>query len=202
MKKLSLILLMTTGLFCASFGQTEVVNDILSAGPKKEGVYMTFAEFRTNSPSVKGEIKVSENGNWFRVLDTSNGKYEKMKSKAWGACVNDTVYIYLPETHGPQSPHIYPLQILGRYCYFEESGMAVHNLGAVTSQGTITAQYILNINNGQVYKLSNRLMEEILQKDPELQKEFKARKSQDIPFMEYIRKLNVSRSGDVKPVSQ
>ena len=201
MKNLLLSLCLTTSIVYINYGQAETSNDIIASGVKQQGIYMNFAEFRSNSPSVKGEINVSENGNWFRILDPSTGKYEKMKAEAWGACINDTIYIYLPETHGPQSPHIYPLQILGRYCYFEESGMAVYNLGGVTTQGTITAQYILNINNGQVYKLNRRLMEEILQKDPQLLKEFHAQKSQDIPFIAYVRKLNVSRSADIKPVS-
>jgi hypothetical protein len=201
MKKLLLSLCLTIGIVYLNYGQAET-NDIIASAVKQEGIYMSFAEFRTNSPSVKGKIKVSDNGNWFRILDPSTGKYEKMKRQAWGACINDSVYIYLPDTHGPQSPHIYPLQIVGRYCYFEESGIAVYNLGGVTTQGSITAEYVLNINNGQIYKLTKKLMEEILQKDPELLKEFKARKSNDINFSEYIRKLNASRRGDIKPLSQ
>jgi hypothetical protein len=176
----------------------EITNDILTSSEKRDGVYLTFHEFRTNSPSLPGEVIVTNNR--LKMRNTSSGKFENIKKDFWGACRNDTVYIFLKDTHGPQSPHIFPLQIIGRYCYFKEVGLAVYTMGSAMTQGTVEAQYVLNINNGQTYKLSRKVMMDILQKDERLLKEFEAENGVSDVFKKYIVLVNASRKADIKDI--
>jgi hypothetical protein len=181
--------------FAASSQDT--LNDILTTQKKREGVYRTFKEFRTNSPSIQGKVKVTNNR--FKQFNAKKDRYENIAGEFWGACKNDTVYIFLKETKGPNSPHIYPMLVIGRYAYFKEQGPAAYGLGDVMHQGLVEAEYVVNINNGQLFRITNSVMKDILQKDPKLLEEFKSEEVKDDTYRKYILKVNESRRDDIKP---
>ena len=87
-----------------SYAQDVEPDDILLASKKRDGVYRSFREFRSNSPSITGQLKITANR--VKVLDERSGKYENVNEDFWGACRNDTIYVYLEETATAQSPHI------------------------------------------------------------------------------------------------
>lgn len=195
-------LLTTVVLSCLmsyTYGQGDESNDILTTTTKRNGLYKTYAEFRTNSPSVVGSLRMTNHK--IKVLDEKTGKYENVKGDYWGACSNDTIYVLLMQPATQQSPHIYPLEFIGRYCYFSDRGMytqMVSNAGMYT--GSYSAEYVVNINNGQIYKLDKKLMRAILEKDPELLAQYEKEEWKSQVFKDYILLINERRSNDIKPV--
>lgn len=183
----------------AAIAQQNSYGDIISAADRKPGVYRTFKEFRANSPGLTGTLKVTRNR--VRILNEGSGKYEAVKGEFWGACVNDSIYVFLKETATAQSPHLYPLEFIGRYCYFVDAGTYTQMSGSGTYTGAYLAQYIVNINNGVIYKLDKKTMRTILEKDSELLQEFENENSKQEVFRDYIIKINQRRAGDIKPVN-
>src|SRR5690349_16933197 len=106
-------------------------NDILKAKQKQNGGYRTFKEFRTNSPSIQGQLDIS--GKFLRVLNPTSNEYEKIKGEVYGACLNDTIYILLKDP-ATGAPRFRQLDIIGRFCHFIDSGKLITNGGG--SSGT------------------------------------------------------------------
>ena len=174
--------------------------DILTATKKASGVYRTFKEFRTNSPSITGQIKVTQKK--VKLLNDQTGEYETYKGEKWGACVNDTVYFFQERLEVRNKPHFYKFKFLGRYCFFEDYGMYTIVPGVGAPLYPYDFEFVLNINNGKLYKLDKKIMRTILSKDQELLTEFERELFKGRSFEEYIRKFNERNLQDIKPVSQ
>lgn len=186
-------------LVLCAFGQGDESDDILTTSTKRNGLYKTYSEFRTNSPSVVGSLKVTNHK--IKILDEKTGKYENVKGDYWGACTNDTIYVLLMQPATQQSPHIYPLEFIGRYCYFSERGAYTQmTASGGMYTGGYSAEYVVNINNGQIYKLDKKLMRAILEKDPELLERYEKEEWKSEVFKDYILKINERRTDDIKIV--
>lgn len=183
----------------AAIAQQTTLDDIISVEDRKPGVYRTFKEFRANSPGLTGTLKVTRNR--VRILNEISGRYEAVKGEFWGSCVNDSIYVFLKETATAQSPHLYPLEFIGRYCYFVDTGAYTQMTGGGTYTGGYLAQYIVNINNGVIYKLDKKIMRTLLEKDSDLLQEFENESSKQEVFRDYIIKINQRRAGDIKAVN-
>lgn len=184
-------------------GQDENEKDILLVTEKENGVYQTFKEFRTNSPSIKGTLKITNHR--IKILNERTGKFESIKESFWGACVNDTIYVYLKDIQTVESPHIYSLDFLGRYCYFSDYRISKTYASMSGSTGTWASiedkiEYIININNGLIYKIDKQLMRQILSKDSDLLNKFENENNKRQVFREYIEILNSRRLEDIKPI--
>ena len=184
------------------FGQNNnKERDILLATKKEDGVYKTFIEFRTNSPSIKGTLKITNHK--IKLLNEQTNKFVNIRESYWGACLNDTVYVFLDDPHTAQSPHIYTLDLLGRYCYFSDYGVyTTMTPGLAWNSSSYKAEYVININNGIIYKIDKKLMREILSKDPNLLNEFEAESNKRQVFKKYIEIINTKRTGDIKPLTE
>lgn len=174
--------------------------DILTTTKKVNGIYKTFKEFRTNSPSITGEIKVTQKK--VKLLNSQTGKYEVYKGEKWGACVNDSVYFFQERLEVRNKPHFYKFKFLGRYCFFEDYGMYTIVPGVASPLHPYDFEFVLNINNGKPYKLDKKTMRTILSKDPELLAEFEKESFKGWSFEEYIRKFNERNPQDIKPIAE
>jgi len=176
-------------------------HDILRAAQKISGVYRTFKEFRTNSPSIVGQFKMTQRK--IKLMNNQTGKYEAIEDSVWGACLNDTVYFFQKKLELRTSPHFYKLKFLGRYCFFEDQGSFKNGgFGANAIVYPYEYEFVLNINNGKPYKLNKKIMRTILAKDQELLAEFEDESLKAWSFEKYIRKFNERNPQDIKPVSE
>lgn len=195
-------------------------NDILIASKKREGIYQNFLEFRRNSPSIAGKFKITDHH--IKVYDSTKGRYANFKERFWGACVADTIYIFLEIPNVPQAPHIYAVPAINRYMYFTDStklfiggngGSYMYydseSAATVASRGARPAvsqnfysEYIVNINNGNIYKLNNKVMHDILEKYPGLLVEFKESKEQRKRYRYFIDRINEIGKNSIKPIDQ
>jgi hypothetical protein len=174
--------------------------DILMATQKVTGIYKTFKEFRTNSPSITGQIKVTQKK--VKLLNNQTGEYETYIGEKWGACVNDTVYFFQERLEVRNKPHFYKFRFLGRYCFFEDYGMYSIVPGVGSPLYPYDFEFVLNVNNGKLYKLDKKIMRTILSKDQELLAEFEKELFKGRSFEEYIRKFNERNPQDIKPIAE
>ncbi len=179
--------------------QYPLEKDIANAPKKIEGIYKSFTEFRTNSPSVKGNLQAA--AFHIKLFNDSTRQFENFPEKFWGACIKDTVYIYTNQSVLSQNPKIYPIEVIGRYCYSK-----AYSSSTDYSQDLLTTsykfEYIMSINNGQIYKLSKRFMRTLLEKDSDLLNRFEKEKSKSNTFMKYIQEYNTKHAGDIKPIQK
>jgi hypothetical protein len=171
----------------------DIVNDILTSSEKRSGVYRTFSEFRTNSPSIVGDIKITDNR--VKLYNSNTGKYESIDEIFWGACLDDTVYFFLKDVETIKSHHIQKLKFLGRYCFFSDERNDYTSIHPILAIGSVMPyykyEYVININNGNSYQLSKKMMRTILERDKELLAEFED---------EYIIKYNQKHSDEIKNI--
>lgn len=190
-----------------AYGQ-DIVNDL----EYKEGIYLSFEEFKTNSPSLTCDFYFStkKNGVNFELIltDTVVGK-KFLKEKIWGVCTGEVIYVNT--SNYQNSKGFTRLGEIGRYCVFKDQvsinrkndgslgGMALVGglVGGVighTIVGSIPTEtaLVLNMNNGNCYFLRKETVELILQSEPQLLESFQkeSRKSDEDVMVEYISKYN------------
>jgi hypothetical protein len=180
----------------------DVVNDILTSPVTRNGVYRTFLEFRTNSPSIVGDIKITSNR--IKLYNSNTNKYEDIEEVFWGACLDDVIYFFLKDVETIKSHHIQRLKFLGRYCYFIDERNDYTSIHPILALGSVMPyykyEYVININNGNSYQLSKKMMRTILEKDEELLKEFEDEPFKNDSFEKYIIKYNERHSDEIKSI--
>lgn len=187
--------------------------DILKAQELKEGVYANFREFRTNSPSIVGQIEFKENSEAARMLVGANknklyiidsvGNRKRLKKQIWGFCDGEYVYIFWDKSPSLRR-YFNKLITIDRYCIFLDDGYsssgASFNNFSVPVFAKYEIDYILNINNGITYKVNNKLMKVILAKDPELLKKYKSEKNRRSKRLRFIRDFCVRNPDQIKTI--
>lgn len=75
----------------------------------KEGIYLSFEEFRRNQPNIKDGYKIQ--GNRLLVLDSSLNWIEVDPLKIWGYCTENNIYVSYEEAY-------WKLVNIGKLCQF------------------------------------------------------------------------------------
>jgi len=200
--------------FCLySFGCHAQENDILTARNRMEGVYLTFDEFRKNSPSLPGKVEITNH--YVMIFDSVSKSYKKIGKSYWGACLNDSVYIYVPQSKTSSAPNMFALETIDRYCFFSgksslEAGLeiepsdranpALNYSDRLDVGASRHSEFVVNINNGNTYQLTIKLMRIILEKDTELKHAFENEQNQKKVFRKYILEYNKRHQDDIKPL--
>jgi hypothetical protein len=160
----------------------------------KEGIYLTFADFRSNKPIPKSSIISDYNKNELDFLrkemslktinytDTS-GKLQVISPyKLWGFSENNSVYIHYNSDFNK-------IVVIGSLCHFTAMYTSYITTGTPVES---MQQYVLDMKTGTVEDFVLPNMEGLFQRDPELYKEFmalrKAKRRQLMFF--YMRKYN------------
>lgn len=223
MKKIIVVVLLST-LVAQAKSQSIFVDKEL-----RKGLYRTFQEFISNNPSlplnesevvfeedteilldnVKGfliyegtEVKLPV----FRFKNKKTNKREKT-STLWGYCDGTKVFIN-SYTHIPRHFFV-ELLLVGRYCYFMQVGDPSNfqpagspNFSVVNTYETVD-EYIINVNNGKIFKLDRKLLKQILESDKELLEEFENDKAIKKKFLiEYIKKYNDRHRDEIKALKE
>ncbi|MES2733663.1 MAG: hypothetical protein V4714_18100 [Bacteroidota bacterium] len=199
-------------------------NDILRCKHLKKGLYRTFEEFRTNSPTSISEFELVKtndlHSNRAIQLVFKNPKALRESEKnIWGICDGDSIYIN--SLHYQNDFHLDALLHLGRYGYLESKitgraaalradGIPVYKpaemqAGRVRSSlFEYYAGYILNLNNGKFYQLNEDALEKILSQDLALLSKYRRedkrgspRERQDLRYR-YLRLYSEQHSEEVK----
>ncbi|HBX50914.1 MAG: hypothetical protein A2275_11040 [Bacteroidetes bacterium RIFOXYA12_FULL_35_11] len=175
----------------------------------KEGIYLSFDQWKHNKPLTKQRIVTKTDANDFeyfvKILSEENLQYfddygvqQTMKvSEIWGYCRKGMIFI---NWHGEFSR----VPVIGSITYFAAmisvSGTRFQDpfdpyypamtIGDNTQEEI--RQYILDFESGTVLDFNTHNIEELLKKDPELFNEYKSlkKKKKRMLALSYIRKFN------------
>ncbi|MBI4930701.1 MAG: hypothetical protein HY841_08065 [Bacteroidetes bacterium] len=173
----------------------------------KEGIYLSFFNFKNNSPVPSSKIIFSSNKNdkdflkyvldktTFTYIDSLGKEQEVKTDNAWGYSSNGNVYI----NHGTDFNRV---NIIGSICHFVATvpvrvGMSdpFYNNDPFYNPQQFTYvsnQYVIDFDSGKVLEFDVDNMEMFLQKDDALYKEFSAlkKKQKRNSIFLYLRKFN------------
>lgn len=144
--------------------QGQAKSDITSL---KEGIYRTFEEFKTNSPSIvewfelrSEQIFVKDTGSaWIRIND----------SKIWGCVKNGKIYISKDEG-------LWRCLNVGSLLHFATVKVQRYYnadplmYGATVQERLVTKQYCLDTESGIVFILNSKNFEPYANQEPDLKK--------------------------------
>lgn len=173
----------------------------------RPGVYLAFADFKSNSPVPPAWIISDYNKSdrtfpekilskdSFTYTDSSGNQHTVKTNTVWGYCQGGTVYI----NHGTDFTR---LNIIGSICHFLAT-VAVQTGGydyyyndpwanPYPRYMYVSSQFILDFQTGAVMDFNVPNMETLLQRDEELYQEFsslKKKKKRDSIFL-YLRRYN------------
>jgi hypothetical protein len=169
----------------------------------KEGIYLTFADFRSNKPIPKSAIVSDHDKSALDFLrkeltqrtinyTDSSGKLQAISPvKLWGFSENNSVYIHYNSDFNK-------IVVMGSLCHFTATYTSymttdptVGGIGGGTPVESMQ-QYVLDMQTGVVSDFILPNMEILFQRDAEIYKEFMAlrkNKRKQMMFF-YLRKYN------------
>jgi hypothetical protein len=169
----------------------------------KEGLYLTYADFRNNDPVPKTRIQTNYDKNALdffkqeiskseiKYVDASGAEQTVRTSKLWGYCSNNGIYI----NYGRDFSKI---MVIGSICHF--TAMIETYVGSYDRYNGAPAnmrsyqlqQFVIDARTGKVGSFTLVNMEALLKQDEDLYNEFmklSRRKRKDMMFV-YLRKFN------------
>ena len=176
--------------FCCS-SQDSLTNNILTTKKFVKGIYLTYKEFKENSPSIRNSFNIILDSGDFVRYRLTNAKGKKIR-RVYG--FSDGIGVYLNAKVYDQTNYFVPLLALGDITYFEDfigkrNAIASHT-GLVISFGIVGGIVAYGIgdshagsnpgwvvfipdDDGNAYALSRKTLISILkQYDQDLLKEF------------------------------
>jgi predicted acetyltransferase len=169
----------------------------------KEGLYLSYADFRNNDPIPKTKIQTNYDKNALdffkqetakteiKYLDASGVEQTVRTNKLWGYCSNNGIYI----NYGRDFSKI---MVVGSICHFTATvetyvGGYDHYTGAPANiRSYQLEQFVIDSRTGKVGSFTLVNMEALLKQDDALYNEFmklSKRKRKDMMFV-YLRKFN------------
>jgi hypothetical protein len=182
------IVLTSVSLYCKS----QIIVPILSDSNLVPGIYTSFDEFKQNKPSIRIQLQAipDTTGTGVRAtfiqyrLETKEKQQLKNK-EIWG--FSDGRDVYKKRTFGIwRRPHIFSrIESFGRYCFyldFKYTGgyyapimnpaTGMMSPGGYGGGRTEVGDFIINLNTGKNYEVTQSLVEIILAQDTELWKNY------------------------------
>lgn len=192
------------------FSQDSTTNNILTTKKFNKGIYVTFKEFKENSPSIISNFNVKIDSGKFIRYRLYDNKGKKIR-RVYG--FSDGINIYLNAKVYDQTNYFIPILALGKIIYFEDfvgklsavaskSGLMMYGAigGALAyAAGNYEAKrnpgWIIYMpdDDGNAYALSKQTLTSILKEyDKELLKRFKSEKNQSDydTLMKYLVEFN------------
>ena len=160
---------------------------ILNAPAFQKGIYRTFDEFKYNRPSIVDHYSIGKKA--ILVMDSTGNNRKLKKSETWGYSDGSRIFVRWRKFNEVVEK--------GRYCYFKETGTRMTYVVAGIPLMIIPVptpykdEVIVNFNTGRSYRLTKKLMKEILQADdPELLDMFTKERGKGKKLFDYIVKYN------------
>ena len=168
---------------------------ILQAPAYQKGVYKSFDEFKYNRPSIVDHYAVGKRTIW---VTNDAGENKKLKrDEVWGYCDGSRIFVRWRKFN----------EVLekGRYCYFKETGTRMTYvvsgipLMIVPVPTPYKDEVIVNFNTGRSYRLTKKLMREILEADdPELLEMFAKERGKGKKLFDYVVRYNDRNTTRIK----
>jgi hypothetical protein len=199
--------------FFAAVSYAQSLPDILTTAEYKKGVYLSYSEFLRNAPSIQGSFtydslstskQIEKGKGAYKLIFPDSAVRKRDMRKFWGFCDGKDIFVsekVSSDKNGTfgilfESVIFRKMQGLGRYCYLMSGYYVTHqtSIGAPIKQLASVDPYVLNINNGEFYRLTKATLGEILEKDPVLFEAFKKNTMihQDLARLSYIQQYNAS----------
>ena len=191
MKKVFLILFLIStvlSLYC----QKLIIGDTIY----KAGIYKTFREFKYNNPSMGFYYKINPVINRFEVTDTKidfiSYKLDVPKKegqaigKIFGFCDGKHVFINTNYPKLKPEKEFNVIKLVGPYCYFENLDKKTESNLTHTITTYYIGSYVLNIENGEVTKLTVSSLKEIIKDNPKLLERFNYELNKETKLKDYF----------------
>ena len=169
---------------------------IAQANTYNPGIYHTFrfGDFITNTPDNNHAVVFDHEKGRLYYKDTD----KKVKARrVYGFCDGEQVYLTLKKFN--------PVEKVDRYTYFREKGFEIRMiflLGptplAIPFPVWYNREYVANLNNGNIYQVSKKLLRQILQSDEDLYSGFKEDKKRKKRYLYYVVAYNDRNRGRIK----
>lgn len=216
MKKVFYISILFLSLFCTVHAQTDSVM-FSNEFTLKEGVYLSYTDFRKNRPVPKDAIESNsdktqldfigkEVGDKKEITVAYNGTDQKIETKnLWGYCQNNTIYLnyegkfYRVPVFGNISHFLGTVEVYN-YNNYGMYGGGMYGYGGMMGGPTMPVkqremrQFIFDFYSGDIMDYTLHNVEILISRDMKLYEEFmqlKKSKRRDMMMM-YVRKYNLS----------
>ncbi|WP_339887480.1 hypothetical protein [uncultured Flavobacterium sp.] len=174
--------------FNSSFSQYPILKD----STLKAGIYKDYKELRENSPSVQllggiktETIKYNTNGS-LEYLNTYyidvEGKKAREIGDVFGFSDGKNVFITSDYATKINKNEFYKLDFINRYSYF----YATESSQVLDIQMNVRVEKTLNLETGEILKLTNSSLKNIISDDKELLEKFKKQKKKYLHYKEYL----------------
>lgn len=194
MKKLQIIIILLISVISAN-SQDLIIYD----STYNVGIYKTFEEFRTNSPSIPFNYSIKTRSMGYGFMNMAgtvtfysinlDRKEGKSIGSVFGFCDGNSIYINegYPQL-GPRAKFS-KIEYLGKYSYFKDvkcnSNYNSMNNTFVTSCSL--EEKVMDINDaGAVIRLTKKRLQNIIARDPEILKTFNQEKRKKKKLKEYL----------------
>lgn len=215
MKKLLFILFLVSFCLPVSYAQTDSVaygTDFVL----KEGIYLSYTDFRKNNPVPKDAIQSKEDKTQLDFIGKAvaenkeitlvyNGNENKLEtSKLWGYCQNNALYLnyegkfYRVPVFGNISHFLGTIEVVNYNNYYGGYGMGMggypYGGGGMYVKQRETRQFIFDFYSGDIMEYTLANVEMLVSRDLKLYEEFmqfKKKKRRELMMM-YVRKYNAA----------
>ena len=174
--------------------------EIIKTTQFKQGIYKSFAEFLSNSPSiqtsftvVRVKILLGGESDKYKLIMQDSEWSRRDRKKFWGVCDGKEVYINESNYVIDDNFDIILRKVaVGRYCYFLGTVVYGNTTSTVNTTSYVDKFFIMNINNGNYFQLTKNVLRIILKKDKDLFNlyEFENRKGGEEVMVKYISEYN------------
>lgn len=190
-------------IFVALFALTCVyarAQNILTDTLFKKGIYRTFEEFKTNSPSFELNYTVKSYSSPMPMNDWTSYKLDAEKEASreigpvYGFCNGYSIYVANKpaEIHKPAFEQV---QYVGPYSFYQDQGgldveprlMPNGTIGVGTGSMPIYDK-IIDMETGEVTILTNKVLKKIMADNPPLLAEFKKDQKKQFRRMKYLKR--------------
>jgi hypothetical protein len=191
------------------FGQDSITNDLLTTKKFRYGIFRTYSEFKTNSPSIEGEFKITEEKGMGRYRLFSDN--DKKVRKVYG--FSDGRDLYVNAKTYDQTNYFVKVTAVGPITYFEDEagkrnklvehtqGYGFGLIGMLIAEQSLTPRVRKNPGmiiylpdeEGYAYALDEPSLSSIFKEDdPELYKKYKEEKDQRgfVTLLRYVVEFN------------
>ena len=166
----------------------------------KKGIYRTFQEFKTNSPSIELKYPVKSHESPMPFNDWTNYSVDMPKEESkdigdvYGFCNGHNIYL----SNAPTNPHkgvFEHVLYVGKYTFYQDQGkLNVHPVvmpggGMGLSTGSMPIyDKIIDMETGVVSVLNNRLIKKMMADNPPLLSEFKKDSKKNFRRLKYLKR--------------
>jgi hypothetical protein len=171
--------------------QNLIINDTVY----KAGIYRTFEEFKYNNPSIDFNYGITTKNRGYGFLNAAgqvtyyrimiNKKLGKSIGNVFGFCDGKNVYINESLPRLSPKTGFMRIEYFGKYCYYEDRFCTTVYTGNGTTQSCELDEKLININTGEVIRLSKKTLRELIANDTKLLNEFNEQSQKNKKLKEF-----------------